>query len=155
MKASTQPLVFIPSIDIYLYLTILGYDSLVIEVAWRHRNGFVVDSDTQEIFDEMPRTDDVIVLEGLYMLDKKAENLDSVYWKDESLPLCRGTWFQADTMQPLPMDLAETIEKHHITKFRDQSIPDGPVFSDTESSKRPGMQEIYLPRKIYVNIFKF
>ena len=114
-----------------------GYDSMIVEVAWRNRNGIVVDEETQKLFDEMPKTDDVIVLEGLYMLDTKSERLDSVYWKDESLPLRRGSWFQVDTMQPLSMDLADTIEKHHLTSFRDQSIPDGPVFSDTESSKRP------------------
>jgi phospholipase DDHD1 len=114
-----------------------GYDSLVIEVAWRIRKGIVVDEDTQKLFDEMPKTDEVIVLEGLYMLDAEGEKLDSVYWKDESLPLRRGTWFQADTMQPLSMDLAEAIENHHLEAFRDQSIPEGPVFSDTESSKRP------------------
>lgn len=112
---------------------------MIVEVAWRNRNGIVVDEETQKLFEDMPKTDDVICLEGLYMLDTKSEKLDSVYWKDESLPLRRGSWFQVDTMQPLSMDLADAIEKHHLTAFRDQSIPDGPVFSDTESSKRPSM----------------
>uniref|UniRef100_A0AC35FS09 DDHD domain-containing protein n=1 Tax=Panagrolaimus sp. PS1159 TaxID=55785 RepID=A0AC35FS09_9BILA len=119
-----------------------GYDSMIVEVAWRNRNGIVVDEETQKLFNEMPKTDDVICLEGLYMLDTKSERLDSVYWKDESLPLRRGSWFQVDTMQPLSMDLADTIEKHHLTSFRNQSIPEGPVFSDTESSKRPVLTTI-------------
>ena len=72
------------------------------------------------------------------MLDEKSEKLESVYWKDESILLRRGSWFTADNMQPISMDLATEIEKHHLQSFKDQSIPEGPVFSDTESSKRPG-----------------
>uniref|UniRef100_A0A7E4ZUV3 DDHD domain-containing protein n=1 Tax=Panagrellus redivivus TaxID=6233 RepID=A0A7E4ZUV3_PANRE len=116
---------------------LLGYDSLIIEVAYRRRNNMIIDDATLAFIDEIPKTDSIIVLDGLYSLDADAKNLDSVYWKDESLPLRRGSWFQADSMQPLEMDIADAIEKHHLTSFRDQSIPEGPVFSDTESSKRP------------------
>ncbi|KAE9555422.1 hypothetical protein FO519_001359 [Halicephalobus sp. NKZ332] len=114
-----------------------GYDSLIIEVAWRRRNDIAIDPSTALLLDEIPKTENVIVLDGLYMLDENSEKLDSVYWKDESIPLRRGFWFHADNMQPLAMDLATAIEKHHLQSFKDQSIPEGPVFSDTESSKRP------------------
>uniref|UniRef100_A0AC34QMG2 DDHD domain-containing protein n=1 Tax=Panagrolaimus sp. JU765 TaxID=591449 RepID=A0AC34QMG2_9BILA len=114
-----------------------GYDSLIIEVAWRRKNGIMLDEKTISLLDDIPKTENVIVLDGLYMLDEKSEQLDSVYWKDESVPLRRGSWFIADTMQPINMDLAAAIEKHHLQSFKDQSIPEGPVFSDAESSKRP------------------
>jgi hypothetical protein len=41
-------------------------------------------------------------------------------------------------MQPLIMDLADAIEKKHLESFRGQVIPDVPVFSETEGSKKPG-----------------
>ncbi len=41
-------------------------------------------------------------------------------------------------MQPLVMDLADAIEENHLLSFRGQLIPDAPVFSDSEASKKPG-----------------
>ncbi|CAD5216486.1 unnamed protein product [Bursaphelenchus xylophilus] len=49
----------------------------------------------------------------------------------------RGSWFYADTMQPVAEELAEAIEKHHLEKFRNQMIPDSPVFNENEVNKKP------------------
>lgn len=49
----------------------------------------------------------------------------------------RGTWFLAESMQPIDQDMAEPIEKHHLSIFRSQTIPETAVFSDKESSKKP------------------
>lgn len=63
-----------------------------------------------------------------------------IYWpsKGFSLRITRGSWFESDSMQPLIMDLADAIEKKHLESFRGQVIPDVPVFSETEGSKKPG-----------------
>jgi hypothetical protein len=50
----------------------------------------------------------------------------------------RGSWFYQDSMQPLPSEFADIIEAHHLRSFRDNVIPETPVFSKSESSKKPG-----------------
>lgn len=93
----------------------------------------------KSIQEQLPTTDRAILLNGLYQLSEKDEDeIEPIYWKCESIKIRRGTWFFAETMQPLPTDLADAIEKHHLTGFRGQIIPDSPVFSETESSKKPG-----------------
>lgn len=93
----------------------------------------------EEIFTELPQTEQVILLNGLYKLSKKESNeILPIYWKDEAIKIIRGSWFYTENMQPLPMDLAEAIEKQHLIGFRGQIIPESPVFSEAESSKKPG-----------------
>ncbi|KAI1728276.1 DDHD domain-containing protein [Ditylenchus destructor] len=115
-----------------------GYDSTVLELAYRKRNDLELDEEMQAIGHELPVTDEVIVLNGLFKLDsEKLDEIISIYWKDESTKICRGTWFNADSMQPLDMKLADAIEEHHLKHFRGQQIPDSPVFSEAETSKKP------------------
>uniref|UniRef100_A0A914S6X3 Uncharacterized protein n=1 Tax=Parascaris equorum TaxID=6256 RepID=A0A914S6X3_PAREQ len=49
----------------------------------------------------------------------------------------RGTWFLAESLQPINAEMADPIEAHHLHIFRSQMIPDTPVFSEKESSKKP------------------
>jgi len=44
-----------------------------------------------------------------------------------------------ETCQPLPDDFADTIETHHLKSFKGNVIPETPVFSESESSKKPGL----------------
>lgn len=53
------------------------------------------------------------------------------------MELRRGTWFLAESSQPIDPALADPIEKHHLHTFRAQTIPDAPVFSEKESSRKP------------------
>ncbi len=51
--------------------------------------------------------------------------------------LRRGTWFTPD-QQPIDPELARQIDTHHLKHFQGHSIPDGPVYFDKDSLKRPG-----------------
>lgn len=53
------------------------------------------------------------------------------------LEIRRGTWFLLESLQPIDPTMADPIEKHHLHNFRSQTIPDAPVFSEKESSKKP------------------
>lgn len=113
----------------------------MLEVSWRTQKGIPLDEKTAKLNGELPTTTRVIVLDGLYQLNDKQERdkfVESIYWKDENLLIRRGTWFYADSMQPVSEDLANAVEDHHLTNFRGQAIPDSPVFSEAESSKKPG-----------------
>lgn len=93
----------------------------------------------KEIESRLPQTDQVILFNGLYKLDEKEGNkILPIYWKDESIEIRRGSWFYTENMQPLSMKLADAIEKQHLIGFFGQIIPDSPVFSEAESSKKPG-----------------
>lgn len=56
---------------------------------------------------------------------------------DETIQIRRGTWFLADTLQPIDSNMADSVEAHHLHIFRFQTIPDAPVFSEKETSKKP------------------
>lgn len=118
---------------------ISGYDSTVLESAFRRKREILFDDGMEAISAELPQTEQVILLNGLYKLDEKEDNeIVPIYWKDDAIKIRRGSWFYAENMQPLSIDLAEAIEKQHLIGFRGQVIPDSPVFSEAESSKKPG-----------------
>lgn len=150
---------------------ILGYDSSVLELAYRKTLGLTLDSGMLKWCKEEKKPADqegtskendlkmhscVIILNGLYQLNFNPSNndrssseqaskeassdffLEPIYWKEDVImKVRRGTWFVSDSMQPLPSDLADAIEKRHLESFRGQVIPDSPVFSEAESSKKP------------------
>uniref|UniRef100_A0A915EKU5 Phospholipase DDHD1 n=1 Tax=Ditylenchus dipsaci TaxID=166011 RepID=A0A915EKU5_9BILA len=120
-----------------------GYDSTVLELAYRKHKDIPLDEMLQSHRNELPQTEQVIVLNGLYQLtmDKEGSNFDeisSVYWKEDTMQIRRGTWFSTDgSLQPEQVELADKIEEHHLKSFRGQIIPESPVFSETETSKKP------------------
>lgn len=117
-----------------------GYDSMILEVSYRAAHGIQMDKKTASIAEQLPQTTNVIVLDNLFEWNpqENSDEVTSVYWKDESMKVRRGTWFYMDTLQPVAEELANNIEEHHLEKFRNQVIPDAPVFSENEANKKPG-----------------
>lgn len=110
-----------------------------------------MDEEILSIRDQLPRTSNPIVLEGLYQLeewtsDKLDWNLKSIYWKDDEemdLTVRRGVWFFADVMQPLALNMADAVEAHHLKHFKEQAIPESSVYSESEASKKPGRFSLF------------
>lgn len=112
-----------------------GYDSTVLEVAYRRKKGLDLDESTIQLLCSLP--ENVIVQDGNYRADQELENIDAIYWKEDTFQIRRGTWFYADSIQPLPSDFADAVEAHHLHCFKGNVIPETPVFSESESSKKP------------------
>jgi hypothetical protein len=53
------------------------------------------------------------------------------------LELRRGTWFLAENYQPINPEIATKIEEHHLKHFRGQAVPDGQLFFEKDTSKKP------------------
>uniref|UniRef100_A0A0N5A9H1 DDHD domain-containing protein n=1 Tax=Syphacia muris TaxID=451379 RepID=A0A0N5A9H1_9BILA len=124
-----------------------GRDSLFLEVYWRNSNGVELDNIAKEYISSLKRTDiflSVVVLDGHYRCSDDFSSVSAIYWKDDKLEIRRGTWFLSDTLQPITPELAEPIEKHHLHYFRFQAIPETPVFSEKEASKKPVLTELKL-----------
>uniref|UniRef100_A0A1I7YIL8 DDHD domain-containing protein n=1 Tax=Steinernema glaseri TaxID=37863 RepID=A0A1I7YIL8_9BILA len=121
-----------------------GYDSMMLEINWRRRNNVDIEAKTLEAIESLPKTNNVVVLDGLYKLEEDFTTISAMYWKEDQLEIRRGTWFVADSLQPIVPDVADAIEAHHLQQFRDQLIPEGPVFSEKEASKKPLLTELKL-----------
>lgn len=72
---------------------------------------------------------------GLYEVDVVARKCKPIYWKGNSISVCRGTWFtgtSTDAWQPLCEEDANQIEESHQTMWRAMGIPVGPVETGSE-----------------------
>ncbi|KAL3087315.1 hypothetical protein niasHS_008634 [Heterodera schachtii] len=115
-----------------------GFDSTVLETAYRRKVGMPLDEAAKAHVEKMAiPQNSVIVLDGNYCADEQMESVSAIYWGEDALKIQRGSWFYADSFQPIRADFADEIETHHLKSFRDNVIPDTPVFSDAESSKKP------------------
>ncbi|EJW85977.1 hypothetical protein WUBG_03111 [Wuchereria bancrofti] len=121
-----------------------GVDSLLLEVYWRQQMQIDLDQNTESYLQTMKLSTSVVVLDGLYRASEDLTMLNSIYWKDDTIEIRRGTWFLAENLQPIDPSMADPIESHHLHIFRSQTIPDAPVFSDKESSKKPILAELKL-----------
>ncbi|TMS32631.1 hypothetical protein L596_000448 [Steinernema carpocapsae] len=123
-----------------------GYDSMMLEIHWRRQNDVEIDAKTLETIEALPKTNSkrVVVLDGLYSLEDDFSQISAMYWKEDVREIRRGTWMFADSLQPVLPEVADQIEAHHLKQFRDQHIPEGPVFSEKEASKKPLLTELKL-----------
>lgn len=124
-----------------------GRDSLFLEVCWRNHSGIELDNCTKAYLTSLKHVDNlnsVVVLDGHYRSNDVFTCVTPIYWKDDKLEIRRGTWFLMDTLQPITPELAEPIEKHHLHCFLFQAIPESPVFSEKETSKKPVLTELKL-----------
>ncbi|MFH4979635.1 hypothetical protein AB6A40_006344 [Gnathostoma spinigerum] len=121
-----------------------GIDSVRLEVYWRERNGIPIDDSTRRRLESIAHSNVVVVLDGLYELTDDATAVTAVYWKDDRLEIRRGSWFLLESNQPIDPEMADAIEAHHLRYFRHQVVPDTPVFSEKESSKKPMLTELKL-----------
>ncbi|VDO33198.1 unnamed protein product [Brugia timori] len=116
-----------------------GVDSLLLEVYWRQQMQIDLDQNTESYLQTLKLSTSVVVLDGLY---RASEDL-TIFFRltrkilDDTIEIRRGTWFLAENLQPIDPSMADPIESHHLHIFRSQTIPDAPVFSDKESSKKP------------------
>uniref|UniRef100_A0A0M3IUV8 DDHD domain-containing protein n=1 Tax=Ascaris lumbricoides TaxID=6252 RepID=A0A0M3IUV8_ASCLU len=124
-----------------------GCDSMLLEVYWRNRNEIDLDAATNAHICSVNNHVNIkspVVLDGLYSVSETITSIYSIYWKDDEMEIRRGTWFLAESLQPINAEMADPIEKHHLHVFRSQMIPDTPVFSEKESSKKPLLTELKL-----------
>uniref|UniRef100_A0A0R3RT61 DDHD domain-containing protein n=1 Tax=Elaeophora elaphi TaxID=1147741 RepID=A0A0R3RT61_9BILA len=121
-----------------------GADSLLLEVYWRQQMQIDLDQATESYMRTMKMPTSVVVLNGLYRASEDLTMLNSIYWKDDTIEIRRGTWFLLESLQPIDPSMADPIERHHLHIFRSQTIPDAPVFSEKESSKKPILAELKL-----------
>ncbi|XP_022796027.1 phospholipase DDHD1-like [Stylophora pistillata] len=126
-----------------------GCDSLAIERSYRQilaLESRVEDSskilNTSTIY-EMPT-----VKGGLYEVDVVARECKPIYWKDDSQPVCRGTWFTGtsslETWQPLSEDDSEQIEASHQTMLRAMGFQPGITDSDKAVCESQGLSRLTL-----------
>lgn len=117
----------------------LGHDSLILEITHRVINNIPLDLKAEQIANEFPISEKISLFDNLYEWDPKnsPDTITSIYWKDDNIKIRRGVWFYSDTLQPLEQEYADEIEKNHLEKFRNQVIPDAPVFSEYDSTKKP------------------
>lgn len=114
---------------------------MALELTHRSLNNIPLDAHAKEIVTQFSISEKISLFDNLYEWDPKnnADQITSIYWKDDSIKIRRGTWFYADgTLQPLDEQVANEIEKHHLEKFRNQTILTSSAFSEGEASKRPG-----------------
>jgi len=111
-----------------------GYDSMALELTYRRKHKIEIDEKTKQMSDNFPKTDRVLLFDNFYEWNPKLNQdiITSVYWKEDTIKIRRGTWFYADSMQPLEPALAEKIEKHHLDNFRGQHILNVPEPSKLE-----------------------
>lgn len=117
-----------------------GYDSTVLEVAFRRAKGIDLDEIVKQHLPLL--SENVIVMDGNYRADEQLANVDAIYWNEDSFEIRRGTWFYTESMQPLPTDFADTVEEHHLRCFKGNVIPETPVFSESETSKKPELTTV-------------
>lgn len=100
----------------------VGHDSMALELTYRSLNNIPLDSYAKEIAAQFPISEKISLFDNLYEWDPKnsPDQITSIYWKDDAIKIRRGTWFYADTLQPLDADIADEIEKHHLSHFRNQ-----------------------------------
>jgi hypothetical protein len=117
-----------------------------LELTYRAINNIPLDFQAKEIASQFSISEKISLFDNLYEWDPKndPETIKSIYWKDDSIKIRRGTWVFADTLQPLEPEFADEIEKHHLEKFRNQVIPDTPVFSEYDSTKKPSRLLFFL-----------
>ncbi|VDK77513.1 unnamed protein product [Litomosoides sigmodontis] len=121
-----------------------GADSLLLEVHWRKQMEIDLDQATESYMQTVKIPTSVVVLDGLYRASEDLTTLNSIYWKDDTIEIRRGTWFLTENLQPIDPSMADPIDLHHLHIFRSQTIPDAPVFSEKESSKKPILAELKL-----------
>lgn len=93
-----------------MHTFILGYDSSVIEVAYRRQTHLEAPSSVLSLLPEAPFR---VVLDGFFRVNTDFTAIESLYWNDESLRIRRGTWFIQPENIPLPAEQADKIERKH------------------------------------------
>lgn len=86
---------------------VIGYDSSVIELAYRLANNIEVPPTTFSLIPEAPLR---VVLDGFFRVNDNFSALECLYWSREGLRIRRGTWFTHPEQIPLPDDQSEEIE---------------------------------------------
>ncbi|VDK23855.1 unnamed protein product [Anisakis simplex] len=125
-----------------------GCDSLMLEVYWRSKFGVDLDVQTSQHLsgNSALTANKIAVMDGLYTVaDDGMTMIQAIYWKgsDDEMEIRRGTWFLVESLQPINPDMADPIEKHHLHVFRSQTIPDTPVFSEKETSRKPCKSTVF------------
>jgi len=69
-------------IKIFFVKKFLGYDSTVLEVAFRRQKGLEFDEETTKFLNSLPES--VIVMEGNYVADEQLQNINAIYWKEDT-----------------------------------------------------------------------
>uniref|UniRef100_A0AC35TZQ4 DDHD domain-containing protein n=1 Tax=Rhabditophanes sp. KR3021 TaxID=114890 RepID=A0AC35TZQ4_9BILA len=123
----------------YKFVPFKGYDSVIIELRYRQKENICIEEGiSEELVRENKENKDIIVMDGLYKLDEDSfAKILPIYWKNDEFEIIRGSWFTGVDMQPLSKEMAASIEKNHYDHFKDQFIPDGPVFDLNDSTKKP------------------
>ncbi|EFO96936.1 hypothetical protein CRE_09823 [Caenorhabditis remanei] len=116
------------------WLPFSGRDSLKIEIVYRKIHSIELDKSIQSINDDalthhlqfvatssflgITAEDDekVYVLNGQYSVNFDRMELESLYWKDDTKQIRRGTWF-LKAVEPVKGSLSEEIERHHLERF--------------------------------------
>ncbi|EFP10408.1 hypothetical protein CRE_22917 [Caenorhabditis remanei] len=154
-----------------LYIPLKGKDSQLIEIKHRLLHGIELDREAQRIYDaylvkynfETPldcnngnvkfserRSTDTedesdspkpLVLNGLYKVNKKNSRIYSVYWRNESMKLVRGTYFKFNG-QPIEEQLTKDIETH-LERFYDEMFRMEAPVKDAESETLPIPSPLY------------
>lgn len=119
------------------WLPLNGSDSLAIEHCFREI--LMLESnveDSSKVIDSSSMYEMPTIKGGLYEVDILARECKPIYWKGNSISVCRGTWFtgssSTDTWQPLTEDDAEQIEESHQTMWRAMGLPVGQVETVSE-----------------------
>ncbi|GFN82833.1 phospholipase ddhd1 [Plakobranchus ocellatus] len=95
----------------------IGYDSLRIECRYR---ALSLNDDSGDI----DLNDKILVRGGLYEVDVLKNLCIPVYWTEDEVQICRGTWFEEGYWQPLPHRYASLIEIEHMLKFKGEKLVD-------------------------------
>lgn len=64
---------------------IVGVDSLLLEVYWRHQMQIDLDQTSESYLRTMKMPSSVVVLDGLYRASEDLTILNSIYWKGPDL----------------------------------------------------------------------
>ncbi|KAK3733023.1 hypothetical protein RRG08_002625 [Elysia crispata] len=95
----------------------IGYDSLRIECRYR---ALGLNDESGDI----DLNDKILVRGGLYEVDVLKNLCTPVYWTEDELSICRGTWFEEGNWQPLPHSYSSQIEVEHMAKFKGEKLID-------------------------------
>ncbi|XP_067941701.1 phospholipase DDHD1-like [Watersipora subatra] len=123
------------------WVPFLGYDSLRIECRYR---ALEYARDRSNSLDEEDVDSRIHVRGGLYEVDINNNVLLPIYWKGQSLPILRGTWFIDGTFQPLEYDYSLQLESDHLAKFKGQSIPE-PVSAERKTGLPRVLHNVRFP----------
>lgn len=121
----------------------------MLELVYRERKTLPLDAGMEAAKKALPQLNRAIVLDSLYQLNEELNGLNPIYWNGETIEAQRGTWFNADSWEPLPSDMADQIEREHLRRFRGSEIPQMPVYSKKERNKKPGECIAIVLRELY------